>query len=88
MPEDGIKQALCYLAHSGSLMKTKLTTPFLTFMVSRIITILIKMAIKTQLCWIGLLFPCFLVAVHVLSDVIFWFYSRVSLTAVDNDTRE
>ena len=44
-----------------------------------------------QLCRISLLFPCFLAALHVSSDVIahnqehlncsysFWFYSRVSL---------
>jgi len=47
---------------------------------------------KMQLCRISL-FPCFLVALHVSSDVIayhqehlkcsdsFWFYSRVSLSA-------
>jgi len=52
-----------------------------------------KMTKKMQLCTIGLLFPCFLVALHVSSDVIahhqehincsysFWFYSRVSLSA-------
>jgi len=48
---------------------------------------------KMQLCRTSLLFPCFLVALHVSSDVIahhqehlncsysFWFYSRVSLWA-------
>ena len=48
---------------------------------------------KMQLCRISLLFPCFLAALHVSSDVIaqhqehlncsysFWFYSRVSLSA-------
>ena len=53
-----------------------------------------------QLCGTSLLFPCFLVALHVSSDVIahhqehlncsysFWFYSRVSLSAADvNKTR-
>jgi hypothetical protein len=52
-----------------------------------------------QLCRISLLFPSFLFAVHVSSNVIahhqkhlncsysFWFCSRVSLAA-DNDTRE
>jgi hypothetical protein len=36
VPEDGIKQALCYPAHSDSIMKTELTASFL-YEVSRII---------------------------------------------------
>jgi len=62
-----------------------------------------KLTNKMQLCRISLLFSCFLVALHVSSDVIahhqeylnyshsFWLYSRVSLSvAVSSrqDTRE
>jgi hypothetical protein len=51
------------------------------------------MTYKIQLCRMSLLFPCFLAAQRVLSDVIarhqehlscsysFWFYSRVLLSA-------
>jgi len=51
---------------------------------------------KVQLCGINLSFPCFLVALHVSSDIIahhqehlicsysFWFYSRVSLSDADS----